>query len=214
MIKQQGGIFGRNPTFNNVDVDGQLTAASVDINGGTIDDTTVGSATPDFGQFTQLRVGNTIDNGEVVAGAVLDPASTMQPNLSVGDYMRNYSLYAVSVASGGGIKMTFNSTSRRSSLTELSVIADWPSSNTASRHTAAKYIFRVFADSYGVCFIDGPTAIYEYIFSAGTHFVFDGSAGDFTFTVTILNPQANVVEMECYASMFSRANELTAFEII
>jgi len=25
-IKQQGGIFGRNPTFNNVTVDGTLTA--------------------------------------------------------------------------------------------------------------------------------------------------------------------------------------------
>ena len=24
-IKQQGGIFGRNPTFNNVDVDNDLT---------------------------------------------------------------------------------------------------------------------------------------------------------------------------------------------
>jgi hypothetical protein len=214
MIKQQGGIFGRNPTFNNVDVEDQLTAASVDINGGSIDDTTVGSATPDFGQFTQVRVGSTIDNGQVVAGAILDPSSTMQPNLSVGDYMRNYSLYAISVANGGGIKMAFNASSRRTSLIELSVIADWSASNTATRHTAAKYIFRVFANSDGTCSIDGPTAIYEYVFSSGTHFVFDGSAGNFTFTVTILNPQTNVVEMECYASIFSRLNKLTAFEIV
>jgi hypothetical protein len=28
-IKQQGGIFGRNPTFNNVDVDGVLTVDTI-----------------------------------------------------------------------------------------------------------------------------------------------------------------------------------------
>ena len=32
-IKQQGGIFGRNPTFNDVDVDGTLTASDANISG-------------------------------------------------------------------------------------------------------------------------------------------------------------------------------------
>tara|TARA_R110000803_G_scaffold179205_1_gene241615 strand:- start:216 stop:767 length:552 start_codon:yes stop_codon:yes gene_type:complete len=36
-IKQQGGIFGRNPSFND------LTAETVDINGGTIDDVAANS---------------------------------------------------------------------------------------------------------------------------------------------------------------------------
>lgn len=39
-IKQQGGIFGRNPTFNNVDAD------SVDIDGGNIDGTVIGASSP------------------------------------------------------------------------------------------------------------------------------------------------------------------------
>lgn len=40
-IKQQGGVFGRNPTFNDVDVEGNLTTKAIDaggfsISGGTI----------------------------------------------------------------------------------------------------------------------------------------------------------------------------------
>ena len=36
-IKQQGGIFGRNPTFNNVDVDGTLdVTGSVTTGGQTV----------------------------------------------------------------------------------------------------------------------------------------------------------------------------------
>jgi hypothetical protein len=34
-IKQQGGIFGRNPTFNDVDVEGALTVAGLPVIGGT-----------------------------------------------------------------------------------------------------------------------------------------------------------------------------------
>ena len=58
-IKQQGGIFGRNPTFNDVDIEGTLTvngepisdfgsmaqqdADSVNIDGGAIDGVTLGT---------------------------------------------------------------------------------------------------------------------------------------------------------------------------
>ena len=42
-IKQQGGIFGRNPTFNDVSVDGTLTSSDVDIDGGAIDGITLGT---------------------------------------------------------------------------------------------------------------------------------------------------------------------------
>jgi hypothetical protein len=33
-IKQQGGIFGRNPTFNDVDVEGTLTVDGLPVTGG------------------------------------------------------------------------------------------------------------------------------------------------------------------------------------
>jgi hypothetical protein len=46
-IKQQGGIFGRNPTFNDVDVDGNLNViGNSSINGGSINNTVIGSSTP------------------------------------------------------------------------------------------------------------------------------------------------------------------------
>jgi len=43
-IKQQGGIFGRNPTFNDLDVEGSANLGSnVDINGGSVDGITLGA---------------------------------------------------------------------------------------------------------------------------------------------------------------------------
>lgn len=67
-IKQNGGIFGRNPTFNDVDVEGNLTTSGTitvaadsisgdAINGGTATPTTVTSTT---GNFTTLNNGGTI----------------------------------------------------------------------------------------------------------------------------------------------------------
>ena len=62
-IKQQGGIFGRNPTFNDVEVEGDLTvggsaissvgtiasqdANNVNIDGGAIDGTVIGGSSPE-----------------------------------------------------------------------------------------------------------------------------------------------------------------------
>ena len=79
-IKQQGGIFGRNPTFNDVDVEGTLTvngepisdfgsmaqqdADSVNIDGGAIDGTTVGLTTPSTGDFTTVT-GEAVKSGYI-----------------------------------------------------------------------------------------------------------------------------------------------------
>jgi hypothetical protein len=67
-IKQNGGIFGRNPTFNDVDVEGNLTTSGTitvaadsisgdAIDGGTATPTTVTST---IGNFTTLNNGGTI----------------------------------------------------------------------------------------------------------------------------------------------------------
>ena len=78
-IKQQGGIFGRNPTFNDVDVEGALTvdglpvvggtgtmasqdANAVAITGGAINGTTVGAASKSTGAFTTI-VGDSATSG-------------------------------------------------------------------------------------------------------------------------------------------------------
>lgn len=51
-IKQQGGIFGRNPTFNDVTVDGTLTSNSISLT--SLDNVPIGSSTPSTGAFTTL----------------------------------------------------------------------------------------------------------------------------------------------------------------
>lgn len=77
-IRQQGGVFGRNPTFNDVTIDGTLTvngepisdfgtmaqqdADSVNIDGGAIDGTTVGATTPTTGDFTDATADQALFN--------------------------------------------------------------------------------------------------------------------------------------------------------
>lgn len=81
-IRQNGGVFGRNPAFNDVTVEGDLTvdgtlqeggnnvvtedeigtiasqdANNINIDGGTIDGTSVGASAPSTGQFTSVAVG-------------------------------------------------------------------------------------------------------------------------------------------------------------
>lgn len=51
-IKGQGGIFGRNPTFNDVTVDGTLTSASISVT--ALDNVAIGSTTPSTGDFTNV----------------------------------------------------------------------------------------------------------------------------------------------------------------
>lgn len=57
-IKQQGGIFGRNPTFNDVTVDGTLTSGSISVS--ALDNVPIGATTPSTGDFTAIT-------GEVAA---------------------------------------------------------------------------------------------------------------------------------------------------
>jgi len=55
-IKQHGGVFGRNPTFNDVEVTGDLSASSVDINGGAIDGATIATSDITVGSGKTLDV--------------------------------------------------------------------------------------------------------------------------------------------------------------
>jgi len=89
-IKQQGGVFGRNPTFNDVTVDGTLTvngepisdfgtmaqqdADSVNIDGGTIDGAPIGATTPSTVKATTfITYGNLLLNRDTVStGAAIE----------------------------------------------------------------------------------------------------------------------------------------------
>jgi hypothetical protein len=91
-IKQQGGIFGRNPTFNNVDVEGTLTvngepisdfgtmaqqdADSVNIDGGAIDAVTLGTNSP----VTEMQVDNININGNTISSTNTNGSVTIDPN--------------------------------------------------------------------------------------------------------------------------------------
>lgn len=82
-IKQQGGIFGRNPTFNDVDVDGNLTAGQITSNGAVIA-TGAGSFGDDVDMAGDLIVGtNTLfvdaaNNAVGIGTSILDSAAKLQ----------------------------------------------------------------------------------------------------------------------------------------
>jgi hypothetical protein len=116
-IKQQGGIFGRNPTFNDVDVEGDLTSSSVDINGGNIDGTTIGAATPAAGDFTSLDAtgevsGNTLKIGTTSDSNFADVKSIVYGNAVIGGAINYGNLSttpsAAKASFSGGTTLTFD----------------------------------------------------------------------------------------------------------
>ena len=89
-IKQQGGIFGRNPTFNDLTVD------TVDINGGNIDNTVIGSNTPaaisgTTGQFnTSLNVDGAITADGLTSSQKLEFNASEPAFISTGSTAKVY----------------------------------------------------------------------------------------------------------------------------
>lgn len=89
-IKQQGGIFGRNPTFNDLTVD------TIGINGGNIDNTVIGSNTPaaisgTTGQFnTSLNVDGAITADGLASSQKLEFNSSESALVSTGSTAKVY----------------------------------------------------------------------------------------------------------------------------
>ena len=115
-IKQKGGVFGRNPTFNDVDIEGTLTvngepisdfgtmaqqdANNVNIDGGNIDGTTIGASataplsatTGAFGGDVSIDVG--AGNPQLLiktAGVGNNPYAQLQASTNVFDMMGVFS---------------------------------------------------------------------------------------------------------------------------
>ena len=135
MIKNNGGIFGRNPTFNNVDVEGDLTVGGsitgtvvVDANtltGTTLAANVVNSSLKKVGTLTNLAVTNTISgsidgNAEsatnaliaVVAGTVTTAA---QPTIT--------SVGTLTAINTSGVITGTNTTAATSSTTGAVIVA-------------------------------------------------------------------------------------------
>jgi hypothetical protein len=78
-IKQQGGIFGRNPTFNDVNVEGSITVPNDSITGNaiqggtlTVDVLGVGTTSPD----SALEISSSSANEPIVKIATAHPSGT------------------------------------------------------------------------------------------------------------------------------------------
>jgi hypothetical protein len=77
-IKQQGGIFGRNPTFNNVDVEGTLT-----VNGEPISD---------FGTMATQDANAVAITGGNIDGTIIGASSTAALSATTGTFGGNVSI--------------------------------------------------------------------------------------------------------------------------
>jgi hypothetical protein len=110
-IRQQGGVFGRNPTFNDVDIEGTLTvngepisdfgtmaqqdANSVNIDGGAIDGTVIGATTPATIAGTTGTFSGVVGHA---AGTALLPSITQSADLNTGVWFPAADTVAVSTA--------------------------------------------------------------------------------------------------------------------
>jgi len=158
---------------------------------------------------TKLRVdGNTQTDGFLSSG-VYDLTREGGGNALIRRYFVSDSLN-----SGQSTRLTFSGEDRGSALIELSVSGSWTASTSSNNHPAAKYIFRVFTNSSGDASIQGPTALYEYVYSSASHFTFT-NAGSFVYTIDITNPTGDdgvifAYEVKILNSSSTRINILTA----
>jgi len=122
-IKQQGGIFGRNPTFKDVEIEGSLTvggspvsgtgtiasqdADSVNIDGGAIDGTTIGGTTAAAADFTTLNA----SGATALAGSVVINDSQGDNDFRVESDNNEYQIFSDASADKVGINTnTLNAT--------------------------------------------------------------------------------------------------------
>ena len=95
-IKQQGGIFGRNPTFNNVDVDGDLNVGSVNLSNTTGTGSVILSVDPTFGH-TQTQYSG---DGRVYSHDILTNKSDVPDNTA-------FNIFTFTKGAGGASSSTY-----------------------------------------------------------------------------------------------------------
>ena len=162
-IKQQGGIFGRNPTFNNVDVEGNLTvggsavtgtgtiasqdANNVNIDGGAIDGTIIGANSATSASFT------TIDSAEATYGLTDQVAFSLKGRTST---FGTNAIAELSIQSGA-------TTYYNGAL----VVKVTPNYNSNAAEEVARFT------SGGLAFVDGKGIDFSATSGTGTSELFD-----------------------------------------
>ena len=102
-------------------------------------------------------------------------------------------------ASTGTIVFTFDflgTTTRRTALVKLSVM-HVVSTNSIAAQPAAEYIFAVKGYTTGASAATTPTAAFQNVYVAATHFAF-ADTGNTSFTITLTNPSASAASVVYY----------------
>ena len=90
----------------------------------------------------------------------------------------------------------FGTTTRRTALVKLSVM-HVVSTNSIAAQPAAEYIFAVKGYTTGVSAATTPTAAFQNVYVAATHFAF-ADTGNTSFTITLTNPSASAASAVYY----------------
>jgi hypothetical protein len=117
----------------NIDIDlvpkgtGSIVQSKVDINGGTIDGTTIGATTPDSGKFTVLDIDNININGNTIISTDTDGDINLTPN-GTGSINLSKSVLTTTDINGGTIDgTTIGATTPSTAIfTDLNVYKDGP----------------------------------------------------------------------------------------
>jgi len=194
-IKQNGGVFGRNPTFNDVTIDGTLTFdGDIDINSdlkidGDLEVTGTSSLTGnvgvgvaasgiqldviDSGLATQFRISNTTSDATTKYGAILGRHYTnAEENLTGMLLTSSSSVTGGTVSIGGGIS--------GANATNNIVFYTAPNNTTLTGSEAAR-----FNTSGNLAFVSGKGIDFSATSGTGTSELFDDyEEGEFAVTLT------------------------------
>ena len=224
-IKQNGGVFGRNPTFNDVTIDGTLTFdGDIDINSdlkidGDLEVTGTSSLTGnvgvgvaasgiqldviDAGLSTQFRVSNTASDATTKYGAILGRHYTnAEENLTGMLLTSSSSVTGGTVSIGGGIG--------DANATNNIVFYTAPNNTTLTGSEAAR-----FNTSGNLAFVSGKGIDFSATSGTGTSELFSdyeegswnptligstGGTASLTVTTNSYTKIGNTVRLDCFIS--------------
>lgn len=113
-IRQQGGVFGRNPTFNTVDVDGEVKAGSLDVSGSgaVVGPLVVGTGTAEAGLHVDQNIGGIFARFKRLSSQYIDIVQNSGIS-QIYAYGKNFQIgtgdaFFVAVRQNNVTRMTFN----------------------------------------------------------------------------------------------------------
>jgi hypothetical protein len=228
-IKQNGGVFGRNPTFNDVTVGGSLTvddtlnANNVNIDGGAVDGVTIGTNSA----VTEAQIDNININGNTISITDTNGNLTLNAN-GTGSIRSNYDVClgntVPNVVSGYATQQGFGWDYSNSQLQVASNLASMELGRTTSGGDGAVLVIRQASNVAAEITVVGNAGYFKPYNGGGIDFSATSGTGtselfsdyeEGVFTPTYVGSGGNpTVAYLVQSGIYTKVGRLVTFRIV